>query len=56
MAFTIGVAELMASANMAGIATYNFFEAFCGRHHLLDHHHLHQFPAKMLEKRLNRAY
>lgn len=57
MAFTIGVAELMASANMAGIATYNFFEAFfvaaiiywiitiCIN-----------FLQKMLEKRLNRAY
>lgn len=28
MAFTIGVAELMASANLSGVATYKFFEAF----------------------------
>lgn len=28
MAFTIGVAELMATANMQGNATYNFLEAF----------------------------
>jgi putative amino-acid transport system permease protein len=28
MAFTIGVRELMASANLTGVATYKFFEAF----------------------------
>ena len=28
MAFTIGVRELMASANLSGVATYRFFEAF----------------------------
>ena len=57
MAFTIGVAELMASANLAGIATYNFFEAFfvAAIIYWIITMFINFLQGK-LEKRLNRAY
>ena len=57
MAFTIGVTELMASANLAGIATYNFFEAFFSAAIVYWIITIFiNFLQKKLEQRLNRAY
>ena len=57
MAFTIGVAELMASANLACVATYNFFEAFFVAAIIYWVITLCiNFLQKLLENRLNRAY
>lgn len=57
MAFTIGVTELMATANLSGVATYNFFEAFFAAAIVYWMITIFiNFLQKKLEKRLNRAY
>ena len=57
MAFTIGVAELMASANLSGVATYKFFESFFAAAIIYWVITICiNFLQKRLETRLNRAY
>ena len=57
MAFTIGVAELMASANLSGVATYKFFESFFAAAIIYWVLTIGiNFLQRRLEQRLNRAY